>query len=90
MRISAGSFFSPNRGSTRQPFVGREMDERFFAELPADCDACGENGEFHSFVYQAPGWSAAVPFSRGEIVLKDSFLYCDLLPRSLTPTKTVQ
>ena len=55
------------------------MDESFFAELPESCDPCGENGEFHSFVYQGPNWLSDVPVSKGEIVLRDSFLFCDLL-----------
>ena len=65
-------------------FAGRELDARFFAELPADCDPCGENGEFHSFVYAGPDWANAIALLRGEIVLRDSFLFCDLLPLELT------
>ena len=42
-------------------FAGRELDARFFAELPADCDPCGENGEFHSFVYAGPDWANTIP-----------------------------
>ena len=34
-----------------EEFVGREFDEQFLADLPASVDACGENGEFHTFVY---------------------------------------
>jgi uncharacterized protein (TIGR00290 family) len=34
--------------------LGRELDERFLAELPADVDPCGENGEFHTFVFDGP------------------------------------
>ncbi len=65
-------------------FVGRELDESFFAELPADCDPCGENGEFHSFVYRGRDWSGEISFTRGETVERDSFLFQDLLPLSLT------
>ncbi len=61
-------------------FAGRELDAKFFAELPDDCDPCGENGEFHSFVYTGPNWANPIPILRGEIVLRDSFLFCDLLP----------
>ena len=35
-------------------FVGRDFDEQFLAELPSNIDPCGENGEFHSFVYDGP------------------------------------
>lgn len=44
-------------------FCGREYDARFVADLPAGVDACGENGEFHTFVYDGPGFSAPVPFA---------------------------
>jgi uncharacterized protein (TIGR00290 family) len=61
-------------------FVGREIDEGFLAALPAETDPCGENGEFHSFVYDGPGFSAPVQFTLGEKVLRDGFYFCDLLP----------
>lgn len=44
-------------------FCGREYDESFLADLPASVDACGENGEFHTFVYDGPNFSAPVPFT---------------------------
>ena len=72
----------PSRLDNR--FIGRELEESFFAELPENCDPCGENGEFHSFVYDGPGGSRPVLFSPGEIVPRDSFLYCDLVPHSAT------
>ncbi len=62
-------------------FVGREYDERFLSDLPAAVDPCGENGEFHSFVYDGPIFQRGVAFTRGETVLKENrFYYCDLLP----------
>jgi uncharacterized protein (TIGR00290 family) len=62
-----------------EQFVGREINEQFVADLPADVDPCGENGEFHSFVYNGPGFAEAVEFTRGEIVLRDGFWFCDLV-----------
>jgi diphthamide synthase (EF-2-diphthine--ammonia ligase) len=44
-------------------FCGREYDASFIADLPAGVDACGENGEFHTFVYDGPIFSAPVGFS---------------------------
>lgn len=61
-------------------FVGRNIDADFLAALPAAVDPCGENGEFHSFVYDGPGFSAPVEFTVGEKVLRDGFYFCDLLP----------
>jgi uncharacterized protein (TIGR00290 family) len=63
-----------------ESFVGRDIDADFLAALPAAADPCGENGEFHSFVYDGPGFSAPVEFTLGEKVLRDGFYFCDLLP----------
>jgi diphthamide synthase (EF-2-diphthine--ammonia ligase) len=53
------------------------------SDLPADVDPCGENGEFHSFVYDGPIFRERVLFTKGEIVLRDNrFYYCDLVPVS--------
>jgi uncharacterized protein (TIGR00290 family) len=60
--------------------AGAEINEQFLARLPAGADPCGENGEFHSFVYGGPGFSGPVAFTRGETVLRDGFCFCDLIP----------
>jgi len=59
-------------------FAGRELDESFFRELPAGVDPCGENGEFHTFVYDGPIFSIAIAVERGEVVERDRFYFCDL------------
>jgi uncharacterized protein (TIGR00290 family) len=46
-------------------FCGREYDAAFLAELPPNVDACGENGEFHTFVYDGPNFREPVPFKIG-------------------------
>lgn len=62
-------------------FVGRVIDEQFLSELPATVDACGENGEYHSFVYDGPIFKERVSYTPGEIVLRENrFCYCDLIP----------
>ena len=64
-------------------FAGRDYDEKFLSDLPANVDPCGENGEFHSFVYDGPIFRERVLFTKGEIVLRDNrFYYCDLVPVS--------
>jgi len=60
-------------------FAGRELDEQFFRDLPPTVDPCGENGEFHTFVFDGPIFRQPVPIRVGEIVERDSFVYCDLL-----------
>ena len=64
-------------------FVGRLIDDDFLAALPADVDPCGENGEFHSFVYDGPNFSSAVGFTIAERIVEDPFCFCDLLPAPL-------
>lgn len=62
-------------------FAGREFDETFLSELPSGVDPCGENGEFHSFVYDGPVFENAIRHTRGEMVLRDQrFWYLDLIP----------
>ena len=61
-------------------FAGRELDEAFFQDLPPNADPCGENGEFHTFVFAGPIFRRAIPFCRGEATERDSFVFCDLLP----------
>jgi uncharacterized protein (TIGR00290 family) len=62
-------------------FVGRLIDEQFLAELPAMVDPCGENGEYHSFVYDGPIFKERVAYTLGEVVLRENrFWYCDLIP----------
>lgn len=62
-------------------FVGREYDKEFVSELPPSVDPCGENGEFHSFVYDGPVFYREVLFTIGEVVLREErFYFCDLIP----------
>jgi uncharacterized protein (TIGR00290 family) len=62
-------------------FVGRVIDEQFLSELPATVDACGENGEYHSFVYDGPIFTDKISYTLGEAVLRENrFCYCDLIP----------
>jgi uncharacterized protein (TIGR00290 family) len=52
-------------------FCGRVMDESFFNDLPTTVDPCGENGEYHSFVFDGPNFSAPVHFREGELVFRE-------------------
>jgi uncharacterized protein (TIGR00290 family) len=61
-------------------FAGRELDDSFFADLPPNVDPCGENGEFHTFVFDGPIFSSPVDFTLGETVQRDSFVFRDLMP----------
>jgi uncharacterized protein (TIGR00290 family) len=59
-------------------FAGRDFDLQFLADLPAGIDPCGENGEFHSFVHDGPGFQRPIDVSVGEIVERDGFVFADL------------
>lgn len=61
-------------------FAGMAIDERFLGLLPSHVDPCGENGEFHSFVFDGPNFSEPIEFSIGETVRRDDFWFCDLSP----------
>ena len=62
-------------------FAGREIDDALLRDLPASADPCGENGEYHSFVYAGPIFKRPIPCRPGERVLRNArFNYCDILP----------
>jgi uncharacterized protein (TIGR00290 family) len=66
----------PNRMD--RSFVGREFDAALLGELPCQIDPCGENGEFHTFVWDAPVFSQPVRVTQGEVVERDGFVFSDL------------
>jgi uncharacterized protein (TIGR00290 family) len=59
---------------------GRTYDESFLDELPPGVDPCGENGEFHTFVSAGPLFARPVACRTGDVVERDGFVFCDLLP----------
>jgi uncharacterized protein (TIGR00290 family) len=61
-------------------FAGREFDEQLLQDLPPGTDPCGENGEFHSFVYAGPMFTREIPVATGERVQRDGFWFADLTP----------
>ncbi len=63
-----------------QDFAGREFDQALLNDLPPQIDPCGENGEFHTFAYDGPMFRTPIPVTTGETVLRDGFVFSDLLP----------
>jgi uncharacterized protein (TIGR00290 family) len=61
-------------------FVGRSFDASFLADLPVGVDPCGERGEFHTFVSDAPGFSRPVDVVVGEVVERGRFVFADVTP----------
>jgi uncharacterized protein (TIGR00290 family) len=60
-------------------FAGRDFNLAFLESLPAPVDPCGENGEFHTFVYDAPVFTHAIGVQTGDIVERDSFVFADMI-----------
>ncbi len=60
-------------------FAGRLFDAELLGELPSHADACGENGEFHSFACAGPMFRHTVHVTPGEILERDGFVFADLL-----------
>jgi uncharacterized protein (TIGR00290 family) len=61
-------------------FAGREFDAELLEDLPRGVDPCGENGEFHTFVYDGPMFRTPIPIERGETREIGGFVYADLVP----------
>jgi diphthamide synthase (EF-2-diphthine--ammonia ligase) len=59
-------------------YAGKDLGD-VWQEFPAKVDPCGENGEFHSFVYDGPMFNKSIPIQNGEIVTRDGFVYADVL-----------
>lgn len=62
-------------------FAGREFDASLLRDLPLSVDPCGENGEFHTFVYACPLFSRPIPVSNGEIIEREGFVFADVTPQ---------
>jgi uncharacterized protein (TIGR00290 family) len=62
-------------------FAGRRFDAALLRELPPGIDPCGENGEFHTFACAGPMFRQPIAIEIGEVVAREEFVFCDLLPR---------
>ena len=61
-------------------FAGRAYDAQLLADLPPEIDPCGENGEFHTFVWNGPSYQRPVRFTRGEMIRDGKYAFFDLIP----------
>jgi uncharacterized protein (TIGR00290 family) len=68
-----------DRRKLDRSFAGREYDKLFLAELPPGVDPCGENGEFHSFVYDGPMFRHPIAIEAGALHEDGDFTFADLL-----------
>lgn|GEM_PF-89357 len=74
------AYLSCVEGKVGPGFVGRSFDKALLRDLPPGIDPCGENGEFHSFVYDGPIFKQPVDVRVGQTVIRDGRFYADLLP----------
>lgn len=73
-------------GQLDPAFAGRVFDADLLRDLPPTVDPCGENGEFHSCVYDGPMFFNPVALEAGEVVNRDGFIYADFRPaKACTP-----
>lgn len=63
-------------------FAGRDLNQQLLDEFPPGIDPCGENGEFHTFVYDGPMFANAIPVQSGDVVTRDGFVFIDLSLRA--------
>lgn len=61
-----------------ETFAGRMLDADFIASLPPGVDPCGENGEFHSFVFDGPNFANSIDVSVRETSNRDGYCYCEV------------
>ena len=62
-------------------YIGHLYNDDFLLKIPSNVDPCGENGEFHTFVFEGPIFSCPIQFKKGEIVFReDRFYFVDLIP----------
>ena len=69
-----------------ESFVGRSYDDVLLSELPVAVDPCGEHGEFHTFCFDGPMFTHAIPIQVGEIVTRDGFCFADVMQKVPTGT----
>jgi len=62
-----------------EKFAGRQFNNSLLEDLPPTVDPCGENGEFHIFVYDGPNFRESIPVEVGQSVLRDGFQFADVL-----------
>jgi uncharacterized protein (TIGR00290 family) len=68
-------------------FAGRELTPALLESMPADIDPCGENGEFHTFVFDGPMFTQPLDIEMGEVVERDGFVFADCWLRGMRPTR---
>jgi diphthamide synthase (EF-2-diphthine--ammonia ligase) len=74
--------WSSGKDGTLAEFAGRAFDEALLADFPDGVDPCGERGEFHTFVWDGPGFRSPIDIELGDTVLRDGFVFRDVVAAS--------
>lgn len=67
-------------------FVGRSFDDSLLDDLPAHVDPCGENGEFHTCVYDGPMFHELMDLEPGRLESRHPFTWAELTLSGPTPS----
>jgi len=70
-------------------FAGRELTLELLDSMPSSIDPCGENGEFHTFVFDGPMFTRPLDIEMGEVVTRDGFVFADCWLRGMEPTCSI-
>jgi uncharacterized protein (TIGR00290 family) len=76
-------------GQVSADLAGRPYDETLLSDLPPSADPCGERGEFHTFVSNAPNFRSPIPVIPGERVQREGFWFADLVPAAVTTPQSL-
>lgn len=70
-------------------FAGRELTTELLDSMPSGIDPCGENGEFHSFVFDGPMFAQPLDIEMGEVVARDGFVFADCRLRGIPESGSI-
>jgi uncharacterized protein (TIGR00290 family) len=71
-------------------FAGRELTPELLKGMPSNIDPCGENGEFHTFVFDGPMFTQPLDIEMGEVVTRDGFVFADCWLRGMQSAGSLQ
>lgn len=72
-----------SRDLFKSPIVGKDLSDELFLMFPDNADLCGENGEYHSYVYDGPIFREEIHVSMKKIITK-SYEFQDINGKDLT------
>jgi diphthamide synthase (EF-2-diphthine--ammonia ligase) len=78
---------SVDRNTLPEDLLCRTYDKSFLSDLPVNVDPCGENGEFHTFVFAGPIFKAPLSVKSGEVIRDGNLSFCDIITKDINPTK---